>query len=199
MFFFFWLFYSDIIKEAVKWTVFCSGLLTFWAEWLAQFWGQRLGAFSMFKNDKEWEWMKNQVKLFGLTALVLLLALLRVELLFFLSCLFPPDICLLLIPVELCNYGRTSMAPLRNVHACCSTVRQLPCAWAEHGFSPKFVRIGSVSLWIKKKRRRKKRVGEGGKAEGGHWRFYRIYVEMNQPSTFTLSASSLLLLTVHAK
>lgn len=50
----------------------------------------------------------DRVMLFGLTALVLLLALLRVELLSFLSFLLVSSYyLLLLIPVELCKYSRT--------------------------------------------------------------------------------------------
>lgn len=67
-----------------------------WAEWFVQLdlhRKQGMGISSMFKNDKEWEWMINRVMLFGLTALVLLLALLWVELLSFFSCLFLPTIC----------------------------------------------------------------------------------------------------------
>lgn len=109
------LFYSDIIKEVVKWTCFfffvCFGFfspasLTFWVEWVAQLRDKNLEHFPCSKMTKNGNGRK--IKLFGLTALVCVhffpLALLRVELLFFLSCLFPPNICSPLIPVELCKW-----------------------------------------------------------------------------------------------
>lgn len=83
--------------------------LRLWAEWFVQVdlhRKQGMGISSMFKNDKEW--MINRVMLFGLTALVLLLALLWVKNAFLSFLLVSSYYILLLIPVELCKYSRTS-------------------------------------------------------------------------------------------
>lgn len=80
--------------------------------------------------------------------------------------------------------------------------RRLPCAWAENDFSLKFVRIGSVSLWIKTNKQINKQTNggnPGGSSQPTHRRFRWIYVEMNQPSTFTAVRPPLLPSTVHAK
>lgn len=133
---------------------------------------QRLGAFSMFKNDKEWQWTKNQVEFFGLTALVIYFVSL---LCFEWNCFSFSLACFLLIFVRswflwnFVNYSRSSWRHYERKKKKMSMlvawpVRQLPCAWAENGFSPKFVRIGSMSLWIKKNKQTNGKTAGRGEA-----------------------------------
>lgn len=126
--------------------------LRLWAGWFLQVdlhskQGMRLS--SIFKNDKEW--MINKLMLFGLTALILTLALLWVELLSFVSCLFIPTICCcwflwnFVSTVEPWHHYKMSML---IAWTCVS----FPLLGLNLFFSPKFARIGSVSPWIKKKK-----------------------------------------------
>lgn len=100
--------------------------------------------------------MVNRVVLFGLTALVLLLALLWVELLSFLSCLFLPTICCCWFLWNCVSTVEPHGAIMKNVHACSLNMCQL------------FLRLGwncllaqslqELAQWVFELKKKKKKV-----------------------------------------
>lgn len=164
----------------------------------------------MFKNGKEWEWTTNQVEFFGWTALVIYFVSL---LCFEWNCFSFSLACFLLIFVRswflwnFVNYSRSSWRHYeRRKKKKCPCLLLDPCvSFPALGLKTVSARSLSESAqWVfelknTNKQTGKPRGGGGGSSQLTRRRFRWIYVEMNQPSTFTLSVSPLLLSTVHAK
>lgn len=139
----------------------------------------------MLKNDKEWEWKINRVMLFGLTALVFTSCFALSGTAFLSFLLVSSYYLLLLIPVELCKYSRTSWRHYKMSMLVAWTCVSFSFAWAETVLVQSLQESAQWVFELKKKRKK----SQWESSQLTHQLFYWIYMEMNHPSTYTSSVS----------
>lgn len=147
----------------------------------------------MLKNDKEWEWKINRVMLFGLTALVFTSCFALSGTAFLSFLLVSSYYLLLLIPVELCKYSRTSWRHYKMSMLVAWTCVSFSFAWAETVLVQSLQESAQWVFELKKKK--KKPVGK----QSADPSTVLLDLHGNESSKHLHIISLLPLPTVHAK